>query len=96
VLIEAQIAKLAPSYQQACRLDWSGQEAAADVICESVVVSASPSRWDEPASAVVTAPITGDTSPGEHLSVRLVEDHEGPFNGKLVSLLPDSDGRRRR
>ena len=89
MLIEAQIATLAPSYEQVCRLDWSGAESVADVICESQVVSASPGRWDEPASAVVTAPITGDASPGEHISVRLVEEHGEPFKGTLVSLLHD-------
>jgi hypothetical protein len=89
VLIEAQIATLAPSYQALCRLDLSGEEAEADTICEIQIVDASPGRWEEPASAVVIAAIKGDAPVGEHISVRLVEDPGGPFNGTLVSFLPD-------
>lgn len=63
-MIEAQIAKLAPNYQPLCRLDWAGQEAMVDVVCEMQVVDVSSARWKEPASAVVTAPIRGDTSRG--------------------------------
>jgi len=88
-LLEAQIARLDPSYQELCRLDWTREEAVADVICEIQIVSASPGRWDEPASAVVIAPIKGEAPAGERISVRLVEDPEGPFNGTLVSFLPD-------
>jgi hypothetical protein len=87
-LIEAQIAKLSPTYQQLCRLDWSGQEAMADVVCEMQVVSVSPGRWKEPVSALVTAPIKGDTSLGEQIEVGLVEGPDATFNGTLVSLLP--------
>jgi hypothetical protein len=87
-LIEAQIARLAPNYEQLCRLDWSGEEATVDVVCEMQVVSVSPARWKEPVSAVVTAPIKGDTSLGERIEVGLVEDPGAAFNGSLVSLLP--------
>jgi hypothetical protein len=87
-LIEAQIAKLARNYQQLCRLDWSGEEATADVVCEMRVVSVSPARGKEPVAAVVTAPIKGDTSLGEQIDVALVEDPDVTFNGTLVSLLP--------
>jgi hypothetical protein len=41
-LIEAQIAKLEPTYQQLCGLDWTAEEAVADVICEMQVLSTSP------------------------------------------------------
>jgi hypothetical protein len=90
-LIEAQLAKLTPSYQQLCGLDWTAEEAVADVICEMHVLGTSPGRWKEPVSAVVTAPIKGNTSLDEQIAVRLAEDPDGPFNGTLVSLL---DGER--
>jgi hypothetical protein len=90
-LIEAQIAKLAPSHQQLWGLDWTAEEAVAEVICEMRVLGTSPARWKEPVSAVVTAPIKGDTSLGERIAIRLVEDPDGPFNGTLVSFL---DGER--
>jgi hypothetical protein len=87
-LIEAQIARLSPNYQQLCGVDWSGQEAMADLVCEMRVTCVSPHRWHTPVSAVVTAPIKGDTSPGEQIEVGLVQDPDAPFNGTLVSLLP--------
>jgi hypothetical protein len=37
MLIEAQTAKLAPSYHQLSHLDWSGEEAMADIVCEMQV-----------------------------------------------------------
>jgi hypothetical protein len=88
-LIGAQVTKLAPSYQQLCDLDWTAEEAAADVICE-IRVPGTPGRWigwKEPISAVVTAPVKGTTSADQPVAVRLVEDPDGPFNGTLVSLL---------
>lgn len=87
-LIESQIAKLAPGYQQLSGLDCSGEEASADVVCEMEVAHISPVRWKEPVSAVMTAPIKGHAPTGEEIGVRLVEDPKGPFNGTLVSLLP--------
>ena len=59
-----------------------------DVVCETQVVSVSPAGWKEPVSAVVTAPIKGDTSLGEQIGVGLVEDPDAMFNGTLVSLRP--------
>ena len=59
----------------------------ADVICEMRVVGTSLGCWKEPVSAVVTAPIKGNTSLDEQIAVRLVEDPEGPFNGTLVAFL---------
>ncbi len=88
-LIGTQVTKLAPSYQQLCDLDWTAEEAAADVICE-IRVLGTPGRWigwKEPMSAVVTTPVKGATSVDQQMAVRLVEDPDGPFNGTLVSLL---------
>lgn len=58
-LIGTQVTKLAPSYQQLCDLDWTAEEAVADVICEMRGLG-TPGRWigwKEPVSAVVTAPV---------------------------------------
>lgn len=88
-LINAQIAKLAPSYAQLCGLDWTAAEAVADVICE-MQVRGTPGRWTswkEPVPAIVTAPIKGTTSLGEQIAVRLVQDPGGLFDGTVVSLL---------
>ncbi|MGH2859081.1 MAG: hypothetical protein ACRDMJ_16525 [Solirubrobacteraceae bacterium] len=88
-LIEAQIDKLAPSYQRLCGLDWTTQEMVADVICEMRVLG-SPGGWigwKEPVSAVVTTPVKGITSLDQQIAVRLVEDPDAAFNGTLVSLL---------
>ncbi len=86
-LIETQITKLAASYQQLCDLDWTAEEAAADVICEMQVLSTSPGSWKKPLSAVVTASIKGNTSLDGQIAIRLVEDPDGPFNGTLVAFL---------
>ncbi|MGH2861241.1 MAG: hypothetical protein ACRDLT_06990 [Solirubrobacteraceae bacterium] len=88
-LIRAQIAKLAPSYQQLCSLDWTAEEAVADVICEMRVLGTSGRwiGWKQPVAAVVTAAVKGTPSLDEQIAVRLVEDPDGPFNGTLVSLL---------
>jgi hypothetical protein len=86
-LIDAQIAKLEPSYQQLCGLDRTAEEAVADVICEMSVLGTSPGRWKEPVSVVVTAPIKGTTSLDEQIAVRLVEDPDGPFNATLAAFL---------
>lgn len=37
-LIDAQTDKLAPRYEQLCGLDWTAEEALADVICEMRVL----------------------------------------------------------
>jgi hypothetical protein len=87
VLIENQIARLAPSYQELCDLNWTTEEAVADVICEMQVLATSPGSWTKPMSALVTMPIKGNTSIGEQITVRLVERLGGPFNGTLVSFL---------
>jgi hypothetical protein len=86
-LIENQIIRLAPSYQELCDLDWATQEAAADVICEMEVLAAPPGGWTEPMRAAVTVPIEGNASLDEHVAVRFVKDIKGPFNGTLVSVL---------
>ena len=86
-LIEKHIARLALNYQELCGLDWTAEEAAANVICEMQVVDTSPGSWKKPVTAVVTKPIKGDTSLDEQIAVRLVEDPNGPFNGTLVSFL---------
>lgn len=86
-LIEGQIAKLGPTYQRLCRLDWSVEEAAAEVICELQIVAVSPGRWEEPVPSFVTRPIKGDTSLGEHVAVRLLEHLDGSFNGTLIDVL---------
>lgn len=89
VVMEAQIARLAPSYDQLCRLNWTAEEAVADVICEMRVLG-TPGRWigwTKPVSAVVTAPVKGTTSVDQQIAVRLVDYPNGPFNGTLVSLL---------
>ncbi len=86
-LINSLIAKLQPSYEQMRDLDLAAEEAAAEVICETEIVEVSPGRWEEPASAVVTAAIRGNTRADQQIAVRLVEDPDGEFNGTLVSLL---------
>lgn len=87
VLIENQIARLAPNYQELCDLGWTTEEAVADVVCEMQVVAVSPGSWTKLVSAVVTMPVQGNSSLGEQIVVRLVEDLNGPFNGTLVSCL---------
>jgi hypothetical protein len=86
-LIENQIARLARNYEELCALDWTTEEAIADVVCEMQVLAVSPGSWTKPVSAVVTMPIQGNTSLAEQIAVRLVEDPNGPFNGTLVSCL---------
>jgi hypothetical protein len=86
-LINAQIAKLALSYQQLCELDWTAAEQVADVICEMQVLDTSPGHWKEPIPAVVTASIKGRTSPDGQIAVRLVADPDGPFNSAILSVL---------
>ena len=85
-LIECQIAKLRPSYDELCGLDLAAEEAAAEVICEVEIVDVSPGRWNEPVSAVVTAPVRG-VELDQEITVRLVEDPDAQFNGTLVGLL---------
>jgi len=86
-LIESLITKLQPSYDQMGGLDLAAEEAAAEVICETEIVEVSPGRCKQPASALVTAAIKGDTVAGQQIAVRLVEDPDAQFNGTVVSLL---------
>lgn len=86
-LIGSLIAKLQPSYDQMRGLDLAAEEAAAEVICETEIVEVSPGRWKEPASAVLTAAIKGNTPVDQQIAVRLVEDPDAQFNGTLVNLL---------
>jgi hypothetical protein len=85
--IESLIAKLRPSYDRMCGLDLAAEEAGAEVICEAEVLEVSLAGWKEPASAVVTAVIKGDASVDQQIAVRLVEDPDAQFNGRLVQLL---------
>jgi hypothetical protein len=85
-LIEKQIARPALNYPELCDLDWTTEEAVADVICEMQVLGTSPGSWNKPVTAVVTTPIKGNTSLDEQIAVRLVKDPNGPFNGTLVSF----------
>jgi hypothetical protein len=87
LLIESLIAKLQPSYDQMCGLDLAAEEAAAELICEAEIVEVSPGRWKEPASAVVTVAIKGNTVADQQIAIRLVEDPDAQFNGTIVSLL---------
>jgi hypothetical protein len=64
----AQIAKLAPNYQKLRELDWTAQEAAADVVFVIRVVGTSAGTWKESVAAVVTAAIRGSTSLDEHVA----------------------------
>ena len=86
-LIASLIAGLQPSYDQMRGLDLAAEEAAAEVICETEIVEVSPGRWKEPASAVVTAAVKGNSPVDQQIAVRLVEDPHAQFNGTLVSLL---------
>jgi hypothetical protein len=86
-LIDSLIAKLRPSYDQMCGLDLVAEEAVADVICETEIVDASPGRWQEPASAVVTAAVRGNMLTDQQIAVRLIEHPDAQFNGTLVSVL---------
>ena len=86
-MIEAQIAKLAPSYQRLRGLNWTATEQVAEVICEMQVLGTSAGHWQEPISAVVTVSIKGNSSPDEQIEVRLVEEPDGPFNGTIISVL---------
>lgn len=86
-LIEAQIVKLTPSYQRLWELDWTCEEATADVICETQVLDTRPGSWEQPVPAVVTASIKGTTSLKQQIAIGLVEDPDAPFNGTLVSVL---------
>jgi hypothetical protein len=85
-LIKAQIAKLAPNYQQLCAMDWTASEHAADVICEMQVLDV-PGHWKEPLAAVATTLIKGTTTADGLIAVRLVADPDGPFNGTIISVL---------
>lgn len=86
-LIEKQIARVALNYQDLCGLDWTTEEAVANVICEMQVLDTSPGSWKKPVTAVVTTSIKGNTSLDDQIAVRLVEDPNAPFNGTLVSFL---------
>lgn len=87
-LMEVQIEKLAASYKRLCELDWSAEQAAAEVICE-VRVPETPAGWKQPVSAVAIRSLKG-TPPHERVTIGLVEDLAArPFNGTLVSVLAD-------
>lgn len=86
-LIEAQIELLAPTYRQLCGLDWSAEEAAADIVCEVQVLDARVGASREAVRATVTAPFRGDVARGQEVALRAVEEPDGPFNGKLMSVL---------
>lgn len=86
-LIESLIAHLQPNYAQMCGLELAAEEARAEVICEAEIVNVSPGSWKEPVSAVVTAAIKGNATPGQPVAIRLVEDPDAQFNGTLVGLL---------
>jgi hypothetical protein len=86
-LIEAQIARLAPTYQLLCELDWTAEEAAADVICEVQAFDAKSGASKEPVRATVTRPVKGAIRLDQQIPLRVVRDPDGPFNGKLVSVL---------
>lgn len=86
-LIEAQIELLAPNYQQLRELDWSTEEAAAHIACEVEVLGATCGASREPIRAIVTAPVKGDVAIGQQVALRAVENPDGPFNGKLMSVL---------
>ena len=91
-LLEGQIAKLRPSYDEMCGLDLAAEEAAAEVICEMKIVDVSPGLWKEPVSAVVIAPVRG-VELDQEIAVRLVEDPDAQFNGTLAGLLADEQWR---
>jgi hypothetical protein len=86
-LIEAQIDLLAPTYQQLFELGWATEEAAADVVCEVQVLSAKSGASREPVRAIATAVVKGDVALHQQVTLRVVKDPDGPFNGKLVSVL---------
>jgi hypothetical protein len=86
-LLEAQIARLQPAYHQMCALDWTAEEAAADLVCHIQVIETSPGGWKQPVPAAVIVAIKGNSPPKEQIAVRLVEDPDGPFNGTLLGLL---------
>ena len=86
-LIEAQIDLLAPMYQQLCELDWTTEEAAADVFCEVQVLNAKCGASKEPMHAILIALIKGDMLLHQQITLCAVKDPDGPFNGKLVSML---------
>ena len=87
VLLENQIARLAPNYEELRGLDWSAEEAMADVICEMRVIGTSPGSWKKAVSAVVIERVKGEMLLDEQIAVHLVEDPDRPFNGTLVSFL---------
>lgn len=86
-LIEAQMDVLAPLYRLFCELDWSAEEAAADVVCDVRVLNAERGALREAVLAIVTALFKGDVALDEQVALRAVEDPHGPFNGKLMSVL---------
>jgi hypothetical protein len=86
-LIDAQIAKLEPSYRELSRMDLASEEAAAEIICEIEVLDVAWTGWKEPARAIVSAPIKGNTSLDQQVAVRLVEDPDAQFNGTLLDFL---------
>ncbi len=86
-LIEAQIELLAPNYQQLCELDWSAEEAAAQIVCEAAVPHAKQGASREAMRAIVTAAFKGNLAIDQQVALRTVDDPDGPFNGKLMSVL---------
>jgi hypothetical protein len=82
-----QIDLLAPAYQHLCDRDWTAAEATADVVCEVHVLDAQRGASREPVRAVVIAAIVGDIQVDQQIKLRVVKDPEGPYNGKLVSML---------
>lgn len=86
-MIEAQIEVLAPNYQHLCELDWSTEEAAAQIVCEAAVPHAKQGASTDAMRAIVTAAFKGDFAIDQPVALRTVEDPDGPFNGKLMSVL---------
>lgn len=86
-LIDAQIELLAPNYQHLRELDWSTEEAAAQIVCEAAVLHAEQGASRQPIRAIVTATFKGDFALDQQVALRTVEDPDGPFNGKLMSVL---------
>lgn len=86
-LIETQIELLAPNYQELCELDWSTEEAAAQIVCDVAVLYAKQGASAEAMRATVMAACKGDVKIHQQVALRAVEDPDGPFNGKLMSVL---------
>jgi hypothetical protein len=85
--LDDESAVLGPSYDALARLDWTAEEAQADVVVELETSSPRSPGWREPVPARVVGAGEGRVLVGSELGLRLVADPDATFNGTLISVL---------